>query len=341
MSTSQSALNVLAIIRDWELGRCVIPGLACPARLPLTPAPDSLIRALYFARHAEHPLGVSAAFAELVCAALVEVKVELPSFHKGSASAADWMGFFNAHLGSPAPTWLKDTLVGNAADGVIRTVRQWKFDDGTELVWVAPAFSGDRGGWAFAAHRIVKKNRFAPDGSPMQIEGPDGVLVNGRPGFYSLTPAGVQALDGETTTTRPKADTRKWTKKTADAAIRKLAEERADEIRAAAETVKRGERGAAKLAAAAFGRNAVMRELGCSAALVTNSRAWQVVANRLGLRSGRTPGVARGERIGMEVAVDNASVERDRQIGRLANEQEAEEASDDAQSRKRRARRHT
>lgn len=136
-------------------------------------------------------------------------------------------------------------------------------------------------------------------------------------------PSGAQPTD------RPARNKSPWTQATVDQAIRKYARSIDRRLRELARAAQKGDSGSVKAARAAFGRNAVMRQIGCSAGLVSKSRAWKAVAARLGLL-GNTPGIGRSDRVGLEKATDALS---HTEWKKLAAEQRIDEQSDQPRKR--------
>lgn len=115
-----------------------------------------------------------------------------------------------------------------------------------------------------------------------------------------------------------------WTQPDVDAAIREYKASRgrsyADMVRA----VKCGRKGAKNSARKLFGRNRIAEQLECPKAMVSKSPAWKAIAAELGL-SGRTPGVGQGERVGLNIAAEQATVNAHKSAKR---EQDADEYRD-------------
>lgn len=103
---------------------------------------------------------------------------------------------------------------------------------------------------------------------------------------------------------------RSWTQLDLDDAIRAYKARRASRYGDLVDGVQRGQQGARKAAREIFGRNALVRVLGVrSPAMVTNSPAWQEIADELRLRDHvskkrRAP----AQRIGIEIAQDEQAV---------------------------------
>ena len=73
--------------------------------------------------------------------------------------------------------------------------------------------------------------------------------------------------------------------------------------------MKRGKPGARKDAQRLFGRNVITEALGVkSAAMVSYSPVWQAIADDLGLRRTKKDKSHRGQRIGMEIALEEQAV---------------------------------
>jgi hypothetical protein len=104
---------------------------------------------------------------------------------------------------------------------------------------------------------------------------------------------------------------RSWTQPKLDEAINEYWADRSSNYRNLVDGVKRRKQGAMRDARRLFGRNAIVRALGVrSPAMVTNSSAWQKIADELGLRgepdSNYPPP---GGRVGIEIALETQAVE--------------------------------
>jgi hypothetical protein len=142
--------------------------------------------------------------------------------------------------------------------------------------------------------------------------------------------------DGKSEGTIPR---RTWTRGEVNSEIRKLGKERKRELRAFAERISNGDPNAKREARKLFGRNSIAKALGCSKAHVSASGAWTAIAETLGLR-GRTPGVGRGERIGLEIADEKKSAamyaeEKRESLQALMDEQSADQKTDSRTARRR------
>lgn len=130
-----------------------------------------------------------------------------------------------------------------------------------------------------------------------------------------------------TTLTRGKP----WTQCELGAAIRDLETKEVGAIRGLRKRA--GEGRALVEARRLFGRNAIMNRFGCSAGLVSESPVWQRLARSLGIK-GKRPGVGRGKKIGLEVAEGLSATAQQRELDRLAREQEQDAAQDKRRSRR-------
>jgi hypothetical protein len=103
---------------------------------------------------------------------------------------------------------------------------------------------------------------------------------------------------------------RSWTQTDLDEAIREYKAKRASNYGDLVDGVKRGKPGAKKSDRQLFGRNVIVRALGVkSPAMVSNSTVWQGIADDLGLRGcTKKGGRARGQRSGMEIALEEQAV---------------------------------
>jgi hypothetical protein len=103
---------------------------------------------------------------------------------------------------------------------------------------------------------------------------------------------------------------RSWTQADLNEAIREHKAKRASTYSDLISGVKRGKAGAKKSARQLFGRNSIARALGVkSKAMVTNSPAWQEIADELGLRGRSSKTIpAMEQRIGMDIALEEQSV---------------------------------
>lgn len=102
---------------------------------------------------------------------------------------------------------------------------------------------------------------------------------------------------------------RSWTRSDLDNAIHEYKAKRASIYHNLVQAVKRGGEGAKNDARRLFGRNAVARALGVKAkAMVTYSPAWQQIANELGLRGSQKGKLARAQRVGLSIAIEQAAM---------------------------------
>ena len=118
------------------------------------------------------------------------------------------------------------------------------------------------------------------------------------------SPRAVPASGGK----KPAAPARSWTQGKLDAAIRQYVAHRATALKSLTEAVQSNRKGAVDSARKMFGRNEIARALGVKApAMVTNSEAWQEIADDLHLRPrpGEHRGLKRTAKIGFDKALDD------------------------------------
>ena len=134
---------------------------------------------------------------------------------------------------------------------------------------------------------------------------------------------------------------RSWVQKEVDDAIRDYRAKRARSYGNLADGVKRSKKGAKIDARKIFGRNVIADFLECSKAMVSKSTVWRAIAEELGL-SGRTPGIGPGERVGLDMAIEEAGVaehkskEREGRQGQSDEEQVKELAREQNKDEKQR-----
>jgi hypothetical protein len=133
---------------------------------------------------------------------------------------------------------------------------------------------------------------------------------------------------------------RSWTKDEVNVAVREYGEKHTRKLEALAERINNGDATARSEARKLFGRNAIAKALGCSKAHVSASGAWRAIAEELGLK-GRTPGLGRGKRIGLEIADEEKATaahtqDKREELHTLMNEQSAEMKTDARTARRRR-----
>ncbi len=126
---------------------------------------------------------------------------------------------------------------------------------------------------------------------------------------------------------------RRWTQAEVDEAIREYAKSVQRKLAALRRAVAKGKPDAIKRAREVFGRNTLAKKLRCSGAMVSKSKPWRAIAGGLRL-TGRKPGTGRGERVGVDIAVEQES---EAEWKRLAAEQ-AEDSAADEKPRRRRGR---
>lgn len=145
-----------------------------------------------------------------------------------------------------------------------------------------------------------------------------------------LTPE-AQPVTASLESTASPGKQRTWTQAAVDDAIRQYAKSVDRRLRDLERAVEKRTTGAVKEARKLFGRNAVMKKLGCSAGLVSGSTAWRAIAARLELL-GNTPGIGRSDRVGIDRASDEQSHSDWKHL-------EADQRQDDASDQPRRRRR--
>ncbi|MFH1923061.1 MAG: hypothetical protein ABIP48_24620 [Planctomycetota bacterium] len=135
---------------------------------------------------------------------------------------------------------------------------------------------------------------------------------------------GVEVSESAPTKVEPKpkqqADSRKrsWTQPELDKAIEDYKARRSSDYHELIGRVERGDNGAKKAAREMFSRKAIGEALGVkrgSYAMISNSPAWQAMADALGLKRKRESTVPKREKIGLDMAVE-AKGEADHAIRR-------------------------
>lgn len=133
----------------------------------------------------------------------------------------------------------------------------------------------------------------------------------GKPDLSDNAPAPTGDPKSRSTSRQPTAEKRSWTQPDLNTAIREYKTKRASNYSELVENVRAGRKGALRAAQTMFGRNAIVRALGVrSPSMVTRSPEWHAIADELGIRRGKHRNRVKGQKVGLDIALETQSTTR-------------------------------